>query len=131
MLRNFGAALVALVILDGIWLGVVMPGFYRRHLAHLARMADGRLDPLWPVAALVYPVIALGLTLFVLSRARTPLETMVYGACFGAITFAVYDLTNQATLRDWPAILTLVDIGWGALSCGLASGTAALLDRHA
>lgn len=127
MLRHFGAALAALLVLDGLWLGVVMKGFYRRHLAHLARMADGGLDPVWPIAALVYPVLAAGLTVLVLARARTPMEALALGAFFGAVSFAVYDLTNHATLRDWPAVVTIVDIAWGAFSCGVAAWVAATL----
>ncbi|MCL4811242.1 MAG: DUF2177 family protein, partial [Vicinamibacteraceae bacterium] len=120
MLRHFVVALAALVVLDGLWLGLVMKDFYRRHLAHLARMSDGALDPLWPVAALVYPVLAAGLTVLVLARARTPVEALALGAFFGAVTYAVYDLTNHATLRDWSATVTIVDIAWGAFSCGAA-----------
>jgi uncharacterized membrane protein len=123
--RHFGVALAALLVLDGLWLGVVMKDFYRRNLAHLARMADGGLDPIWPVAALVYPVLAGGLAVLVLARARTPMEALALGAFFGAVSFAVYDLTNHATLRDWPATMTVVDIAWGALSCGVAAWIAA------
>ncbi len=129
MLRHFVVALAALVVLDGLWLGLVMKDFYRRHLAHLARMSDGALDPLWPVAALVYPVLAAGLTVLVLARARTPVEALALGAFFGAVTYAVYDLTNHATLRDWSATVTIVDIAWGAFSCGAASWLAATLWR--
>lgn len=121
MVRLFGVALVALVILDGLWLGVLMKDFYRRSLAPVARMADGGLDPIWPVAALVYPVIAAGLTIFVLSRARTLMEAVTMGALFGALTFSVYDLTNHATLREWRVAMTLIDISWGAFSCAVAS----------
>jgi uncharacterized membrane protein len=129
MVRTFAVTLAALVILDGLWLGVVMKDFYRRNLAPIARMADGGLDPIWPIAALVYPVIALGLTVFVLSRARTPLDALLLGALFGALTYAVYDLTNHATLRDWSSTMTIVDICWGAFSCGVAAWTAATLTR--
>jgi uncharacterized membrane protein len=131
MFKSFGFALVTLMILDGLWLGVLMKDFYRRHLAHLARMADGGLDPIWPVAALVYPAIALGLSVFVLSRARDPIESLFLGALFGAITFAVYDLTNHATLRDWSATMTAVDICWGAASCGITSWIVATMTRTA
>jgi uncharacterized membrane protein len=127
MLQHFGLALLSLLILDGLWLGVVMKDFYRRSLAPIARMADGGLDPIWPIAALVYPVLALGLTVFVLGRARGPLDAALLGALFGAITFAVYDLTNHATLRDWSATMTLIDIAWGAFSCGTAAATAAAI----
>lgn len=130
-MRYFGVTLVALLILDGLWLGVAMKDFYRRSLAPIARMADGALDPIWPIAGLVYPVIAAGLTVFVLGRARTPLEALALGALFGAVTFAVYDLTNHATLREWRAAMTVVDIGWGAFSCGVASWLAASLIRTA
>ena len=129
MVRTFMFALVALLILDGLWLGVFMKDFYRRNLAHLARMVDGGLDPIWPVAALVYPVIALGLTVFVLNRARAPLDALLMGALFGAITFAVYDLTNHATLRDWRAMMTIVDISWGAFSCGVSAWLVSTLTR--
>ena len=129
MWMQFGVALGALVVLDGIWLGVLMKDFYRASLAPIARMADGGLDPLWPVAALVYPVLAAGLTMFVLTRARTPLDALIQGACFGALTFAVYDLTNHATLREWRALMTVVDIAWGATSCGVASWVAGMLTR--
>jgi uncharacterized membrane protein len=125
MLRQFAVALVVLLVLDTVWLGVVMKDFYRRALAPVARMADGQLDPIWPVAALVYPVLAAGLTGLVLTRARTPIEAAVLGAFFGAVTFAVYDLTNHATLRDWRATMTVIDIAWGAGSCGAAAWVAA------
>jgi uncharacterized membrane protein len=129
MLRGFLAALATLVVLDGIWLGLVMKEFYRQSLAPVARMADGGLDPIWPVAALVYPVIALGLAVFVLGRAATPVQTALLGALFGMVSFAVYDLTNHATLRDWRAVMTVVDIAWGGLSCGVSSWVAATFAR--
>ena len=51
------------------------------------------------------------------------------GAAFGLIAFAVYDLTNQATLRDWRTAMTVVDILWGGVSCGTASWIAATVTR--
>jgi uncharacterized membrane protein len=129
MLRGFAIALAVLVVLDGLWLGLVMADFYRRSLAPIARMADGGLAPIWPIAALVYPILALGLAVFVLARAASPLAAAQLGALFGMITFAVYDLTNHATLRDWRPIMTVVDIAWGGFSCGLASFVAATFTR--
>ena len=122
-------ALVALCIMDGLWLGLVMSDFYRQRLAPIARMKDGGLDPIWPIAVLVYPIIAAGLTIFVLSRASSAGNAALLGALFGVITFAVYDLTNHATLRDWQTSMTLVDIMWGGISCGTASWVAAMLTR--
>lgn len=73
-MRQFWILLAVLIVLDGLWLGLLMRDFYRDGLAHLARMADGRLDPIWPVAVLVYPVIALGLAVFALPRAATAVD---------------------------------------------------------
>jgi uncharacterized membrane protein len=131
MLREFLFSLVAFVALDALWLGVLMKDFYRRHLGHLARMSEGGLDPIWPVAALVYPALAGGLTVLVLSRARTPVEALALGAFFGLVTYAVYDLTNHSTLRGWPAILTVVDITWGAVLCGTSAWLVAMLTARA
>lgn len=129
MARQFGIAVLTLVVLDGLWLGLVMKDFYRRHLAPIARMDGAALDPIWPVAALVYPVIALGITVFVLGRSKTPAEALMYGALFGALTYAVYDLTNHATLREWTTTMTVVDIIWGAFSCAVVSWIAMYFTR--
>ena len=129
VLTQFGRALVTLVVLDAVWLGLLMKDFYRRHLAAMARMADGGLDPFWPAAALVYPALAGGLTVLVLSRTRQPLEALALGAFFGLVTYAVYDFTNYATLRDWPVVLTVADIAWGTCMCGSTAWLVAILTR--
>jgi uncharacterized membrane protein len=129
MLRQFGIALLTLVILDGLWLGLIMKDFYRRNLSPIARMNGATLDPIWPVAALVYPVLALGITVFVLGRSKTPGEALMYGALFGALTYAVYDLTNHATLREWTTTMTVVDIMWGTVSCAASAWVAMYFAR--
>lgn len=95
----------------------------------MARLSGGGLDPIWPIAALVYPLLATGLAVLVVSRVRTPGEALYLGALFGAISFAVYDLTNHATLREWRPAMTVIDICWGAFSCGVASWVAATFSR--
>lgn len=131
MLLQFGISMVSFIVLDALWLGFVMADFYRRYLAHLARMSEGRLDPIWPVAALVYPTLAAGVTVLVVSRAKTPMEALALGAFFGLVTYGVYDLTNHSTLRDWPAILTVTDIAWGAVLCGVTAWITFSLARPA
>lgn len=129
MFRQFVTALAVMVLLDSLWLGVLMKDFYRRSLAPVARMAGESLDPIWPIALLVYPVIAIGLSVLVVSRARTPIEALWLGAVFGATSFGVYDLTNHATLREWRTAMSVVDICWGACSCAAASWVAAAFPR--
>jgi len=58
-----------------------------------------------------------GLVIFVISPAfqkNSWVYALLYGALFGLITYATYDLTNLATLKDWPIMITLVDLAWGA-----------------
>lgn len=97
-------------IIDMLWLGVVAKSFYQTKLGHLVGPVN------WWAAILFYLVFLLGLTYF----ATYPTVTrgvlasgVVLGALFGFFTYATYDLTNQATLRDWPISVTLVDIIWG------------------
>jgi uncharacterized membrane protein len=128
-LKSFAITLVVLVVLDTIWLGFVMRSFYRESLAPIARMRDGGLDPIWPVAALVYPIMAAGLAIFVIGRATSPAQAALFGATFGLVAFSVYDLTNHATLRDWRTAMTVVDITWGGVSCGTAAWISTTLTR--
>ena len=39
-----------------------------------------------------------------------------YGALFGLVVYGVYDFTNYSTLRQWPFVLTLADVAWGAVA---------------
>ena len=50
------------------------------------------------------------------------------GAAFGLFAYATYDLTNLATLRDWPLGLSIIDTLWGAAVSAVAAtaGRAAL-----
>ena len=108
-------------MLDGLWLGVVMSGFYRTALGPIARTAaDGSLAPLWLVAAPVYVLLALGEVVFVMPRAAGGglLAAMGFGALFGLVVYGVYDLTNWSVLKDYGATVAIVDIAWGTFACG-------------
>ncbi len=105
---------VAFMVLDGVWLGLLMKGFYRAQLAPIVRLADGGIAPNWPAAFVVYALLGLGIALFVIPRAETVSLAAGYGALFGLVVYGVYDFTNYSTLRQWPFVLTLVDLAWGA-----------------
>lgn len=99
-------------IIDIIWLAVVAKPFYQNYLADF-------LGPVnWPAAVIFYLLFLLGLTFFAIYPAVTTGHWQVgvlYGALFGFFTYVTYDLTNLATLKDWPLIVTIVDIIWGTL----------------
>jgi len=116
----FVATLLPMLVLDGIWLGLVARDFYRRHLGFL--MAD---QVNWGAAALFYALYAVGLTVFVTLPSvddGDAAAALWRGALFGLVAYATYDLTNQATLQGWPTIVTVVDLAWGmALSAAVGA----------
>ena len=112
---------LCMLVLDVVWIGFVARTFYLQGIGHLMA-ASPRLD----AALLFYAVYALGLVVFVVApqaqkRSGSWLSTLLRGALFGVVAYATYDLTNLATLRDWPVRVTLVDMAWGALASGCAS----------
>lgn len=106
--------------IDMVWLGLVASKFYTSRLGHL--MGDIN----WPAAIIFYLVFLVGLTLFATYPAvvkDSVQYALIWGALFGFFTYATYDLTNLATLRDWPLSVTIVDMVWGTV---LGASVAAL-----
>ena len=124
MLKSFLIALAGFVALDGMWLGVLMKGFYRDQLSAIARMKDGGFAPVWAAAGPVYVLLAIGVAVFVVSRAGDTWSAAKYGALFGLVVYGVYDLTNYSTLTQYPLAITVVDICWGI--CATAACAAAV-----
>lgn len=105
--------LAAFFVIDLAWLGFVARAFYRKHLGFL--MAP---SPNWPVAVLFYLLFIFGIVVFVVLpglETGSLKTTLARAALFGLITYATYDLTNHATLKDWPWIVTIVDMAWGTV----------------
>lgn len=120
-----GTALV-MVAMDMLWLGVIAKPLYQQGIGHL--MAD---KPDIGVAVFFYLLYALGVVIFAVSPQHGGASwttTLAMGAMFGFFAYATYDLTNLATLRDWPLRLSLIDIAWGTVISGVsaAGGKAAL-----
>jgi uncharacterized membrane protein len=104
---------------DLVWLGLVARGFYQRHLGYLMR------NPVnWAAALVFYLLFVVGLLIFAIKPAldaQNPLRALLYGALFGFFTYATYDLTNLATVRDWPLIVTVADLSWGVVLCSIVA----------
>jgi len=130
MLKILGSFLVVistLVIIDGFWLGLIAPNFYKKHIGHL--MAT---NPTWAAAGLFYVVFIAGLLYFVvrpLGVDASLLKIFLSGGLFGLVTYATYDLTNQATLKDWPIIVTIVDLAWGTFLTASVSTVSVIVLR--
>lgn len=118
----YAAAGITFGILDALWLRWAGPNLYRPALGDL-------LAPSFrPVPAIVFYVLYIAAMVWFAVRPGVALGVpyaVLNGALFGAICYATYDLTNQATMRTWPTMITLIDIAWGAAATALASGVAA------
>ena len=112
------AIVATMMALDVLWIGVVARPLYNRGIGHL--MAA---QPNFVAAVAFYLLFAIGLMAFVVLP-RTPGDwrmAAVWGALFGFMTYMTYDLTNLATLRDWPLGLSFIDTAWGCIATGLAA----------
>lgn len=112
-IKLYAIALPVFFVIDMIWLGLVAKNFYRDQIGFLLKP-----DVNWGAAILFYCLFIGGLVLFVIEPALTKnslLHALAFGALFGLITYATYDLTNLATMKDWPLLVTIVDLIWGAV----------------
>jgi uncharacterized membrane protein len=121
-LKNYFVTLIPFLVLDAIWLGLVAPSFYKSQIGHL--MAE---NPNFLAAGIFYLLYVVGLVVFITGREGTLKEAALRGAFFGLVCYATYDLTNLATLRDWPILVTLVDLAWGAFLSGTTCLIASLV----
>jgi uncharacterized membrane protein len=120
-----GAVFLAL---DMLWLGRMAPLFYRPLLGDL--MAA---KPNIPAAIVFYLIYVTGIVMFAImpSLARADvMHAVILGAALGLFGYATYDLTNQATLRNWDLRVTLVDIAWGTFLTATAAGAGAFAALH-
>jgi uncharacterized membrane protein len=119
ILKLYVIALPIFFAIDMVWLGFVAKNFYRNQIGFLMRS-----DINWVAAIVFYLLFMVGLVLFVIAPAiekNSWMHALLFGALFGLITYATYDLTNLATLKDWPLLVTVVDLAWGAALAALVS----------
>ncbi|QZD72701.1 DUF2177 family protein [Pseudomonas sp. 3-2] len=109
------ATLLAFLLLDGLWLGVLMAPTYRELLGSL--MLE---KPLLVPAAVFYCLYVIGCVVFVVLPSLTWQRAARMGALLGLVAYGTYDLTNWATLRGWSAQVSLMDWAWGTFATALA-----------
>lgn len=119
MLKTYFIALIVFFLIDLFWLVVVARKLYQQELGYI--MSE---KPNWIVAALFYLIFIAGLVFFVINPAMEKnswVFALLVGMLFGFITYSTYDLTNLATLKDWPLKITIIDLIWGSSLGGLVS----------
>ena len=117
--QYFIAILVFLGI-DAIWLMFIAKSFYAKNIGHL--LAE---KPNLVAAFIFYLLNIIGLVIFAINPAiqkNSLINALIFGALFGFFTYSTYDLTNLATLKDWPLIVSVIDIIWGTLLSATVSG---------
>ncbi len=118
-LRLFLIALPALFIIDMVWLILVARKFYNQYLGYIMNP-----DVRWTSAIIFYLIFIAGLITFVVSPAiekHSWTHALLFGVFFGLVTYSTYDLTNLATIKDWPLLVTIVDLIWGMILSGSVS----------
>lgn len=106
-------ALPVFLGIDMVWLTLVAKNFYAKQIGYL--MAK---NPNLFAALIFYIIFIAGLIVFVITPAvdkKMWAQALLAGAFFGLVTYATYDLTNLATVKDWPLIITIVDLIWGMI----------------
>lgn len=128
LLIAYFSTLLSMLAIDGVWLSTMMNRFYKPRMGELlAKNAS------YAPAVVFYLLYAFGVLFLVIQPALkngSPLwQTFLYGALLGLMAYGTYDLTNQATLKNWPTSLTVVDLFWGSLLTGTVSVLAVLIAR--
>ncbi len=118
-------ALPVFFAIDMVWLGLVAKNFYAKQIGFLMKTNIN-----WPAAIIFYLLFIVGLVVFVISPSlekKSLIHLFFLGALFGLITYATYDLTNLATIKDWPLLVTIIDLIWGMVLSVLVSSITYLI----
>jgi uncharacterized membrane protein len=109
-MKMYLIAFIVFLAIDAVWLGLIATKFYKNNIGHL--MAE---TPNFIAAGIFYLIFIVGVVFFTYNGIveQNFSKALLAGAIFGFMTYATYDLTNLATLKDWPIIVTVVDLAWG------------------
>ena len=127
ILMLYSATTAIFFAIDMLWLGVIAKTFYRNQLGTLIAPQIN-----WVAGVSFYLIFLVGLLFFAVYPAiegGSWKTALALGALFGFFSYATYDLTNLATLRDWPLLISLVDMAWGTFLGGSVALLSFLVSR--
>lgn len=119
-LRNYIVGLVVFLAIDMVWLLLIAKSIYSKYLGYL--MAD-KVN--FGAAFLFYMIFILGLLFFVINPSLSKgslTYALLAGALFGLVCYSTYDLTNMATVKNWPTLITVIDLVWGSFVSSATAG---------
>ncbi len=111
--KLYAITLPVFFAIDMVWLGLISKNLYQRELGYLMKANVN-----WAAGLLFYLLFIVGLVVFVITPAlqsHSWMTAVMLGALLGLISYATYDLTNLATVKDWPLLITVIDLIWGTV----------------
>jgi len=121
-LKTYLITLPVFLAIDLVWLSLIAKKFYAQYPGYLMKANVN-----FVAAGLFYLLFVVGLVVFSVLPAlekNSWTQALFLGALLGLVSYATYDLTNLATIKNWPLLVTIVDIVWGTVlgaSVSLAS----------
>ncbi len=118
-LKLYLTSLVIFILIDMFWLGLIAKDFYNQQLNLLMKAKANLL-----AALIFYFVFMFGLVVFVIApgvEKKSVLDVVIYGALFGLVGYSTYDFSNLATLKNWPFLVTIIDLLWGTMASSLVA----------
>lgn len=125
MLKQFLVAFITFLAIDGLWLTLIAKNFYAKHLGFLMTKT-----PNLTAAGIFYVIYVFTMVVLIITPALQKgslMTAILTGALFGLCAYATYDLTNLATIKDWPLLVTIVDLIWGTVLSGAVAGISYLV----
>jgi uncharacterized membrane protein len=119
LIISYLLTVIVFFAVDMAWLGFIAKELYRKYLGNF--LSD-KIN--WPAAIIFYLLFIVGIFYFAIIPAvekNSLFKAVIGGALFGFFTYATYDLTNLATLKNWPLPIVFIDIAWGSLLSAIVS----------
>ena len=114
-------------IIDILWLGVIAKRLYRNQLGFIL---NDQVN--WAAAIVFYLIYIAGILIFAVRPAINQdsfSQAVLWGGLFGFFTYATYDLTNLATIKNWPLTIVVIDICWGVILCTLVASLSYVMSK--
>jgi len=119
MILSYLFTFIVFLMIDMLWLGVISKNIYQKYLG---KFLTDNIN--WTAALIFYIIFVVGISIFVIYPAinrNSVSHAIIMGALFGFFTYATYDLTNLATLKDWPLTIVIIDMIWGSVLSAIVS----------
>ncbi len=128
LIKLYFLTLPVYLLVDGFWLMVIAKSFYAKHLGYLMSPKPNLF-----AAGLFYLGYVIGILIFAIIpslKEGSLNKALLLGALFGVFCYATYDLTNWATVKEWPWFIAVIDIVWGSIVTMIVAGAGYLLGKR-